>query len=270
MKPSVVTSTANPLCREIIALRQRKHRRRMERFVLEGVHGVVNATEAGCFPEKVMVSDGFAATEEGRRMLDRLMTLKKLDIVQVPDPLMARLSDTETPQGLLGVFPLPSYSLEKELQNPEGLWLVLDRIQDAGNLGTLIRSAEAAGARGIILTHGTADPFSGKALRAATGAQMYLPVVELTGEDDPGWLLKSQGLTLVAAALEKPEAHLPDPLPSAVALIIGNESNGIDPSLLDQADVCLTIPMRGRIQSLNAAVAGSVLLFHLAALRDRP
>ena len=260
-----ITSHSNSVCKQVVSLQQRKHRKNTGLFVLEGLRSVKDALAAGWVPEYYMVTDDFLHQPGGEQLI---VGLSETNVTgyRVTDPLMKKMAETETPQGLLCVFHQPVHDVNKIICNPEGFWLVLDRIQDPGNLGTLIRSAEAAGVSGIFLTHGSTDPYNAKALRAATGAVLHLPVVELTQEQSDCQFLFNAGIHMVGAALQKGKPYGQVAYQRPLALVIGNEANGIDQALLAKVESRVTIPMRGRLQSLNAAIAGSILLFHIAEM----
>lgn len=263
-----ITSHSNNVCKQVVSLQQRKHRKETGLFVLEGLRGVRDALAAGWVPEFFMVTDGFLHQPDGEQMVAGLSETNVTGY-RVTDPLMKKMAETETPQGLLCVFHQPVHDVNEIIRSPEGFWLVLDRIQDPGNLGTLIRSAEAAGVSGIFLTHGSTDPYNAKALRAGTGAVLHLPVVELSQEQSDCRFLLDAGIHLVGAALEKGKPYGQVGYQRPLALVIGNEANGIDQALLAKVESRVTIPMRGRLQSLNAAIAGSILLFHIAETMHR-
>ncbi|MDW7670205.1 MAG: RNA methyltransferase [Bacillota bacterium] len=263
MPLTIITSPKNPICKLIASLQQRKFRQEYRQFVLEGLRGVRDAAEAGWRPVFYIVSDHFFSQQHSGDLME-MMEKQAVNGYRVPNSLMKKLSNTETPQGLMAVFSTPLYALADLLQHPAGFWLVLDRIQDPGNLGTLIRSAEGAGATGVLLTHGTTDPYSAKALRAATGAVLHLPVIELSEAASDCRMLKEAGMSLVGAALEEGISYHQAAYQLPLALIIGNEANGIAETILERVDHRVTIPMKGRLQSLNASIAGSILLFHMS------
>ncbi len=263
MSLQFVTSQSNSVCKQIISLQQRKNRKATGLFVLEGVRGVKDALDAGWVPDLFVVSDHFLNQSDDDDTITDMLQLN-VSGYQVPDGLMKKLAETETPQGLLAVFSQPVHEVETIIQQVKGFWLVLDRIQDPGNLGTLIRSAEAAGVSGVFLTKGSTDPYNSKALRAATGAVLHLPVIELSTEESDCQFLLDANVHLVAAALEQGRSYAKIPYQLPLALVIGNEANGIDQSLLNKMETRVTIPMRGQLQSLNAAIAGSILMFHIA------
>ncbi len=263
MSLQTITSQSNSVSKQILSLQQRKNRKDTGLFVLEGVRGVKDALDAGWTPDLFVVSDHFLKQGDSEHTITNMIQLN-VSGYQVPDGLMKKLAETETPQGLLAVFPQPVHEVKALLQKDKGLWLVLDRIQDPGNLGTLIRSAEASGVSGIFLTKGSTDPFNGKALRAATGAVLHLPVIELSTEESDCQFLIDAGVHLVGAALEQGRIYSEIAYQLPLALVIGNEANGIDHTLLHKVETRVAIPMRGQLQSLNAAIAGSILLFHIA------
>ena len=268
MSLTFITSQSNNVCKQVLSLQQRKHRKDTGLFVLEGLRSVKDALTAGWVPEYYMVTDGFLQQPGGEQLVDGLSETNVTGY-RVTEPLMKKMAETETPQGLLSVFHQPVHDVNKIIPSPEGFWLVLDRIQDPGNLGTLIRSAEAAGVSGIFLTHGSTDPYNAKALRAGTGAVLHLPVIELSQEQSDCQFLLDAGIHVVGAALERGEPYGQVAYQRPLALVIGNEANGIDQALLSKVESRVTIPMRGRLQSLNAAIAGSILLFHIAETMHR-
>lgn len=266
---TLITSHSNNVYKQVISLQQRKHRKDTGLFVLEGLRSVKDALAAGWVPEYCLVTDDFLHQPGGEHMVSDLSETN-VKGYRVTDALMKKMAETETPQGLLCVFQQPLHDVKKLIESPKGFWLVLDRIQDPGNLGTLIRSAEAAGVSGVFLTHGSTDPYNAKALRAATGAVLHLPVVELSQEESDCQFLLDAGIDLVGAALEKGVPYGKATYSTPLALVIGNEANGIDQPLLAKIENRVTIPMRGRLQSLNAAIAGSILLFHMAETLHQP
>lgn len=268
MSLTFITSHSNSVCKQVVSLQQRKNRKETGLFVMEGLRSVKDALAAGWVPEYFMVSDSFLHQPEGEQLAVVISETKAAGY-RVTDALMKKMAETETPQGLLCVFHQPVHDVNIIIHNPEGFWLVLDRIQDPGNLGTLIRSAEAAGVSGVFLTHGSTDPYNAKALRAGTGAVLHLPVVELSQEQSDCQFLLDAGVHMVGAALERGEPYGQVAYQRPMALVIGNEANGIARTLLVKVESRVTVPMRGRLQSLNAAIAGSILLFHIAeAVQD--
>jgi TrmH family RNA methyltransferase len=183
-----------------------------------------------------------------------------VDMYLVSDRVMGKLSDTEAPQGVAAIAACRPYILgETDLGG--GISLLCDGIRDPGNLGTIIRTADAAGARAVVLLEGTCDPFMPKALRASAGSIFNVPVIRARG-DDVLERLRQAGVRLCATA---PEAGVSifdaDLGPSGVAFVLGNEARGVRPELMSAADITVTIPIRGGAQSLNVTVSAAVCLF---------
>ena len=181
--------------------------------------------------------------------------------MEVPGDLLDSLCDTRTPQGVLFLARMPAAAPPEKLAGRR--YLVLDGLQDPGNVGTIWRTADALGADGLLLVNGCADPFAPKTVRATMGACFRLPVYELEAEELPG-LLERSGLPLYATALRADTADLRRADLSRCALVIGSEGRGVSPGLLAQSRLTVKIPMRPRCESLNAAAAAAVLLWEAA------
>ncbi|MGN0663033.1 MAG: TrmH family RNA methyltransferase [Faecalibacterium sp.] len=180
----------------------------------------------------------------------------------VEDHVADKLADVGTHQGVFGVFRTPQHTLE-ELR-PGGRYLALERVQDPGNVGTLLRSAAAFGFDGVLLSAGCASPFAPKTLRASMGAAVRIPVVE-TGELPPViGTLRSRGITCLAAALyqSQPLSAAERHYPGGVCVVIGSEGQGLTEETIHACGHTVRIPMTDRVESLNAGIAGSILLWH--------
>lgn len=249
----MITSVSNPAVKDV-ALWQTKAKARRESgfFVVEGLRLVREAA-----PEDVVrayATEEFAASEEGKALCARLAA------EPVSDSVMARMSDTKTPQGILAVVRQKKWRLEDLTAAPAPL-LVLEHVQDPGNVGTLFRTAEAAGAAGILMDAETADPWQPKVVRGTMGAIFRLPFA--VSEDLPEALLelKARGMTLYAAHLEGSREYDAVSYPPRVAFLLGNEGNGLSERITALADERIRIPMAGRTESLNVSTAGAVLLY---------
>lgn len=274
-----LTSRQNGLVKYIRSLAQRKVREREHCFVAEGVRLLEEALQTmekgGPFIlETVLVSEGLRQNEREQQLIKALQTAG-VKLCSVTAELMEGLSDTVSPQGVLGVVRRTQLELGQPADNTAKfsakeppLLLILDRIQDPGNLGTLLRTAEAAGVTAVWLLKGTADPFSPKVLRATMGSIFRVPIVtDVEASAVQG--LRNQGVCLLAAGVEAAalpyyEADLSKPL----ALVLGNEANGLADWLKMASDQLVTIPLAGAVESLNAAVAGAVILFEVRRQRQ--
>ena len=180
----------------------------------------------------------------------------------VEEHVADKLAGVQAHQGVFGVFRTPAHSLD-ELA-PGGRYLALERVQDPGNVGTLLRSAAAFGFDGVILSEGCASPFAPKTLRASRGAAVRLPVLETGPMPGAVAALRAKGITCLAAALynSKPLSQAASRYPGGVCVVIGSEGQGLTEETIAACDAAVRIPMTDRVESLNAGIAGSILLWH--------
>lgn len=251
-----ITSRQNPLVARLRKLGNDKKIRRQEGvFLCEGTKLVGEALSWKAGVETLVVAEGIALPGE---LPDTVR------VVEVPADLLKAVSTVDTPQGMLAVCRAPDLTPPRTLE--PGLYLVLDGVQDPGNVGTVWRTADAFGAEGVFLLPGCAEPFSPKTVRSTMGACFRLPVWE-TGLEDLTALLGGAGLPLYATALRENTADLRSVRLDRAAVVIGSEGRGVSQAVLDACALTLKIPMRDRCESLNAAVAASVVLWE--GWRDR-
>ncbi|SHI93418.1 TrmH family RNA methyltransferase [Desulfofundulus thermosubterraneus] len=260
----MIRSKANPQVKYLRRLARRSQRDKEGHFLLEGVRLVEEALSSG-WPVKMLVYSP-SGSERAAVLLEAARE-RGIQLLPVEEKLLAELADTATPQGVLAVVEKPGYTLEETLAAGPSLLLVVDGVQDPGNLGTIIRSADAAGAGGVILFPGTVDLYNPKTIRATMGSLFHLPVAAVREGEDVLVRLKTAGLVLVAGV---PAGGIPLPtvdLTRPLALMVGSEARGLSPELLACADLLATVPMPGRAESLNVAVAASIMLYE--AVRQR-
>jgi len=183
------------------------------------------------------------------------------DCETVADDVFASVAETVTPQGVLAVVRMPEYDLRSMLSRDGGRLLLLESLRDPGNLGTILRTAEAAGMSGVILSADSVDVFNPKVVRSTMGAVLRVPF--LYAEDWPGTLceLKCAGVTLYAAHLQGSVPYTEPSYEGRIGILIGNEANGLTEETTALADVRVRIPMEGQAESLNAAVAAAILMY---------
>lgn len=247
-----ITSRQNPLALQIRRLNgSRSARREARLFSAEGPKLLEEAVKAGTEIDTLVTARGRPPAQEPpvRRR------------VEVPPDLLRSLCDTRTPQGVLFLAKLPGLAPPERLKG--GRWLVLDGLQDPGNVGTIWRTADALGADGLLLVNSCADPFSPKTVRSAMGACFRLPVYEAEAADLPG-LLERSGLPLYATALREDTADIKAERLDRCAVVIGSEGRGVSPELLNWSEQTVRIPMRARCESLNAAAAAAIVLWEMA------
>lgn len=245
-----ITSRQNPLVARLRKLGNDKKTRRQEGvFLCEGHKLVEEALRWNAVVETLVVAEGIEPPRE---------LPEGVRLVEVPADVLKSVSTVDTPQGMLAVCRTPDLTPPKTLT--PGLYLVLDGVQDPGNVGTVWRTADAFGAEGVFLLPGCAEPFSPKTVRSTMGACFRLPVWE-TGLEELTVLLKTAELPLYATALREDTADLRAADLSRAAVVIGSEGRGVSQAVLDACALTLKIPMRDRCESLNAAVAASVALW---------
>jgi TrmH family RNA methyltransferase len=256
----MIVSLSNSHVKHLRSLRDSAKERRSERSViLEGVRLVGDALQSGAVLQLALYApDQLAATPAGQALLEQIAPLP--GAYAATADVVARAADTRSPQGVVAAVAQP------ELEARPGLRLVLDAVQDPGNVGTLLRSAEAAGVGLCLCTRGSADVFSPKVVRAAMGAHFNLPLRADVIWDDLGWELSDAPVIYAADADATMPYYAADWKQPAV-LIIGSEAHGVSEAGLALATRRISIPMVGRTESLNAGVAGSIILFE--ALRQR-
>ncbi len=242
------------------SLAQRKHREAEGLFVAEGVRAVEDLLASSLPVQLVAASSSLGDAPRGADLL-QVIDQQRVAFRQVDDRVLRELAGTEQPQGVLAVAEIPRRSLDDfDLDVDPAVVLVLDAVQDPGNFGTLVRTAEALGAIGVIALPGTVDPWNPKSVRAAMGSSFRLPIVAAEWEEVGPWLVE-RGFVTVAAVVGA--APLPSPPPRRAALVLGNEGAGVGEETLARVDVRAGIPLRGRAESLNVGAAGAILLHEL-------
>jgi TrmH family RNA methyltransferase len=255
----MITSTSNRRVKRVRALQaHRRDRWKEKRFILEGSRLSHEVIRAGVPVELVFHTENFKAKEPG---LIHLLARLGGEVHSVSDTVMAACSDTESPAGILIVAPFP----EPEIPDKLTLALVVDRMADPGNLGTLLRTAWAVGVEVLFLTEGCVDPFNPKVIRAGAGAHFRLPVLELHSDEVVDHL---KGMELWVAESREGVAYYEVDWRGPSALVIGSEAHGVGDRIGDVIKKRVHIPMREGVESLNAAVAASVILFEIVHQRE--
>lgn len=258
-----ITGFSNPTIKAVRALREKKHRKREGRFLAEGLRLLTDARECGRLPELLLMAEG----REAHPLLEALETAVSAaggDVIEMPEELLAKVTGKDNPQAVAGVFAEWDTRLEALDRARSPLWLVAQAMRDPGNLGTMLRTADAVGAGGVILLDDCADPFSVEAVRASMGAVFTVPLAQARWEDFQTWLRAGQG-QLVAASLREAVPYRGAPYVAPCFVMVGNESRGLPEDYEMACDLRVTMPMKGRADSLNAAVAAAVLAYEVLA-----
>lgn len=260
MKPlPLITSAANPLVKRVRALRQRKGREQSDLFLIEGIAHLGQAAEAGWPLEAVLYAPGRLTSEFGRRLLDDL-TARGVPCHALAADVFDALAEKEHPQGVLAIARRRLADL-RDLAGARRL-MALVAPQDPGNVGAILRTLDAVGADGLVLLDGGVDPFHPSAVRASMGALFWIPVARAAFAEFSPWA-RAAGLRLLGTSARSGEFIPPEGVSPPWALLLGSEQKGLSPEQLAACDLRLRLPMRGRVSSLNLAVAAGVLLYRL-------
>ena len=251
-----ITSKDNKIFRHALSLKTKKYRDRNGEYLIEGPNLLKEALKEEIEVEAVFVRPEMTDEEAG--IIEEGPELDRKTFI-LSNRLFDELKDTETSQGIVTVVRKRQDSSPKG--RPGGNYVVLDRLQDPGNIGTILRTADAAGFDLAVFMKGTADPFSPKVVRSATGSLFRLPMVFVKDAEELAELVHSAGKRLIATAMDAEKAYYDCNLEKDAAIIIGNEGNGISPELMMRADEKIMIPMAGNTESLNAAVAAGILMY---------
>lgn len=257
-----ITSLANPIIKDIKALSLKKTRDETKSFMAEGLKLVIDALDLGWTIRTLIYSKGTKGKPLVEKVAARTVAAGGL-VLEVSEKVMASVTRRENPQMVAGVFEQRWNALKDVRPSGSETWVALDRVRDPGNLGTIIRTADAAGASGVILVGDCTDPFSMETVRATMGSLFAVPLVKTTPADFLRWK-KECGARLVATHLAGAvDYRTIDYRSKPVVLMMGNEQSGLPDDLAAAADALARIPQVGRADSLNLAVATGVMLFEV-------
>ena len=248
-----ITSKDNQYVKEILQLKKRKYREKLSKFIIEGERSIDFMLRQQIIPQSIWMSKSYYQSLE-----DKFIFPEPIYIIS--DVLFAKLTDTESPQGILAVC------TQKSLQEPDfnrvKHVMVLDRIQDPGNAGTLVRIATAVNCQAVLTTVGTVDLLSPKAIRSSMGAILQIPIGQGLTQEEIWQMAQDHNLPVIVTALEKSESYANMPGFHSGLWVFGNEGNGVSDFWQNQAEYRYFIPMENQMDSLNVAIAGAIFLFH--------
>lgn len=266
-----ITSLANPVIKDIKGLSQKKNRESSGHFMAEGLKLVIDALDTGWHIDTLI----YAKSAKGKPLVDKVAARAVAAgglVLEVTEKILSSITHRDNPQAVVGIFQARWMPLAQLRPKAGETWVALDRVRDPGNLGTIIRTADAAGASGVILIGETTDPFALETVRATMGSVFAIPVVRTSPADFLKWQ-RNAGVTVVATHLKGAvDYRKPDYSAKPVVILMGNEQAGLPEELAEAADVRVRIPQQGRADSLNLAVASGIMLFearrHLLKLED--
>jgi TrmH family RNA methyltransferase len=262
----LITGFSNPTVKALRALREKKHRKASGKFLAEGLRLLTDARTSGHLPEVLVMATG----RDPHPLLSALeadVAAAGGEVLELAPDLLTKITGKDNPQAVAGVFAEFDTSLAALDRSSAKIWLVAQALRDPGNLGTMLRTGDAVGAGGLILIDDCADPFSVEAVRASMGAVFTQAIAQARWEEFLPWLRGGAG-QLVAASLRDAVDYRGAPYAAPCFLMVGNESQGLPEDYELACDLRVTMPMKGRADSLNAAVAGAVLAYEALAKLD--
>ncbi len=258
--PRQITAFSNPLVKDVRALRDKKGRRRQNMFIAEGLRILTEAREAGFLPRILFYWEG-----SEHPLLDSLVAATEAaggDVVETNADILHKLSGKDNPQTVLGVFDAFDLALDRIERDAAPLWIVAQSLRDPGNLGTILRTSDAVGAGGVILVDDCVDPFSTEAVRATMGALFTQRLAAAPWDTFIAWLRAGPAQligTSLKAELDYQAPHYDKP----AFILVGNEAQGLPPAYEAACDLLVRMPMLGKADSLNAAVATAVMAYEV-------
>lgn len=257
--PRQVTAFSNPLVKQARGLREKKNRRREGLFLAEGLRILTEAREAGYLPELLFYSD---ASHPLLRDLIRDTELHGGEAIETTADILHKISGKENPQTVLGAYRALETSLERLDRSAVPLWIVAQALRDPGNIGTILRTGDAVGAGGLILVDDCADPFSVEAVRASMGAVFTQRIAAARWDEFVRWLRAGEG-ELIGTSLNATQDYQQPRYRRPAFILVGNEQAGLPPVYEAECDTLVKIPMFGKADSLNAAVATAVMAYEV-------
>jgi TrmH family RNA methyltransferase len=258
--PRQITAFSNPLVKDVRALREKKGRRRHEMFIAEGLRILTEAREAGRLPAILFYAEG--AQHPLLQALVAEVEAAHGDVIETTPDILHKLSGKDNPQVVLGVYRAFDTALDRLDRAAAPLWIVAQALRDPGNLGTILRTGDAVGAGGLILVDDCVDPFSVEAVRASMGALFTQRIAAAPWDAFVRWLRAGEG-QLIGTSL-RTELDYQEPRYARPAFIlVGNEAQGLPAAYEEECDLLVKMPMMGKADSLNAAVATAVMAYEV-------
>lgn len=261
--PRQVTAFSNTTVKRLRSLRDKKARREEGLFLAEGLRIITEARDSGLLPEILMFSAEGARHPLAAEIIAATEAAGGDTIETTPD-ILSKTSGKDNPQMLVAAYKQPETSLSAIDRSSAPLWFAAQALRDPGNIGTILRTGDAVGAGGLILIDDSADPYSVEAARASMGAIFTQKVAKATWQEFTGWLRAGPG-QLVGTSLNTDQDYLAVEYQQPTFLLIGNEQQGLPPGYEAECDLLVKIPMAGRADSLNAAIAAAVMAFQVKA-----
>lgn len=259
--PIMISSKDNEKIRYTKSLLKTKGRTKENKFIIEGYRILTLAIQCRANLDYVFINEDFENKKEHLDFIEVLKN-KKIKIYKTTNKIFKELVDTENTQGILAVVGFKNKDIDNNINDSNKFVLILDRIQDPGNMGTIIRTADAAGVDAIINLKGCVDIYNPKVIRSTMGSIFDMNIIQAT-QDDTIRVLKDKGFEIVSSYLNTDNYYNNVNYKDKVALVIGNEANGINDNLIKSSDTLVKIPIYGKAESLNAAISSAILMYEI-------
>ena len=259
--PTMITAKDNEKIKYTKSLLKSKNRTKESKFIIEGFRILTLSIQCNAKLEYVFINEEFENKNEHKEFLE-VLRVKKIKLYKTTNKLFNELIDTENTQGILGVVRFNQRTIEENLQDKDKFVLILDRIQDPGNMGTIIRTADAAGVDAIIALKGCVDIYNPKVIRSTMGSIFDMNIIHETQEEALR-VLKHKNFEIVSSYLDTNNYYNNIEYNYKTALVIGNEANGVNQELVLKSDKLVKIPIYGNAESLNAAISSAILMYEI-------
>lgn len=259
--PINISSKDNERIKYTKSLLKSKNRQKESKYIIEGYRILTLAIECNADLDYVFINETFEDKEEHKNFL-KILENKNIKIFKTNNKIFKDLVDTENTQGILGVIKFKERKIEHNISHEDKFVLILDRIQDPGNMGTIIRTADAAGVDAIIALKGCVDIYNPKVIRSTMGSIFDMNIIHCT-QDECLEELKSKDFKIVSSYLDTENYYHETEYGNKVALVIGNEANGVNEDLINESDILVKIPIYGNAESLNAAISSAILMYEI-------
>jgi RNA methyltransferase, TrmH family len=267
-----ITSVSNPIIKDIRLLEKKRHREETNSFIAEGMKLIIDAIDSGWTLKTLLFAASHRENDNVKNLATRAVT-GGADVLIVPEKVLGTITRRDNPQMVVGIFERQLLDASDIKPEAEDVWIALDRIRDPGNLGTIMRTADAVGAKGIILVGETTDPFATETVRATMGSIFAIPVTRLGEAEFIDFAKNWNGFVVGTHLAGSVDYRAPQYSGRPTLLIMGNEQSGMPPPLVDVCEQLIRIPQVGRADSLNLAIATGVCLYevrrHALALEER-
>ena len=259
---SRIESLANPLIKRMRLLREKRHRRAEGLFLAEGLRIATEAREAGVLPQWLFLAEEGAGHPLARSLVEATL-VHGGEVIDTTPAILSKLSGKDNPQTIVGIYAEPETRLEDLDRDAAPIWLVAERLRDPGNLGTMLRTGDAVGAGGLILLDESTDPYGVEAVRASMGAIFTQKLGQTRWEDFLAWLRAGHGQLVATWLGSDTQDYQAVRYAPPTFVLVGNESQGLPEAYAAAADVRVKMPMMGKADSLNAAVAAAVMAYEV-------